>query len=132
MNIKNFQNSFECVLTVKTSVSEPALFLIPVCKSTIIERLFGIFYNERNYIKPKALFQSNQSADSAVSVLERVNIFEVRMKLNMLLSQNVPIQTVSKYMGHSDSSITLQVYSHFIPDTQEKVVNAINLIESEE
>lgn len=51
---------------------------------------------------------------------------------SMLLSQNVPIQTVSKYMGHSDSSITLQVYSHFIPDTQEKVVNAINLIESEE
>lgn len=51
---------------------------------------------------------------------------------SLLLSQNVPIQTVSKYMGHSDSSITLQVYSHFIPDTQEKVVNAINLIESEE
>ena len=51
---------------------------------------------------------------------------------SLLLSQNVPIQTVSKYMGHSDSSITQLVYSHFIPDTQEKVVNAINLIESEE
>ena len=47
---------------------------------------------------------------------------------SMLLSQNVPIQTVSKYMGHSDSAVTLEVYSHFIPDTQEKVYNAINTI----
>lgn len=45
---------------------------------------------------------------------------------SLLLSQNVPIQTVSKYLGHSDSTITLKVYSHFIPDTQEKVVNALN------
>ena len=29
-------------------------------------------------------------------------------------------------MGHSDSTITLQVYSHFIPDTQEKALNALN------
>lgn len=47
---------------------------------------------------------------------------------SLLLAQNVPIQTVSKYMGHSDSTITLKVYSHFIPDTQEKVVNALNNI----
>ena len=44
---------------------------------------------------------------------------------SLLLSQNVPLQTVSKYMGHSDSTITLQVYSHFIPDTQEKALNAL-------
>ena len=47
---------------------------------------------------------------------------------SLLLSKNVPIQTVSKYMGHSDSSITLQVYSHFIPDTQERVISALNSI----
>ena len=47
---------------------------------------------------------------------------------SLLLSQNVPIQTVSKYLGHSDSTVTLKVYSHFMPDTQEKVVNALNNI----
>lgn len=47
---------------------------------------------------------------------------------SILLSQNVPIQTVSKYMGHSDSTITLKVYSHFIPDTQDKAINALNNI----
>lgn len=45
---------------------------------------------------------------------------------SLLLSQNVPIQTVSKYMGHSDSTITLKVYSHFIPDTQDKALNALD------
>lgn len=45
---------------------------------------------------------------------------------SLLLSQNVPIQTVSKYMGHSDSTVILEVYSHFIPDTQEKAVFALN------
>lgn len=47
---------------------------------------------------------------------------------SLLLSQNVPIQTVSKYMGHSDSVITLQVYSHFIPDTRDNALNALNNI----
>ena len=46
----------------------------------------------------------------------------------LLLSQNVPIQTVSKYMGHSDSTVTLKVYSHFIPDTQDTALNALNNI----
>jgi len=45
---------------------------------------------------------------------------------SVLLAQNVPIQTVSKYMGHADSTVTLEVYSHFIPDTQEKVISALS------
>lgn len=45
---------------------------------------------------------------------------------SILLSQNVPIQTVSRYMGHSDSTVTLEVYSHFIPDTQEKALTALD------
>lgn len=31
-------------------------------------------------------------------------------------------------MGHSDSTVTLEVYSHFIPDMQEKVLFALNNI----
>lgn len=45
---------------------------------------------------------------------------------SILLAQNVPLQTVSRYLGHSDSTVTLQVYAHFIPDTQEKVINALD------
>ena len=45
---------------------------------------------------------------------------------SFLLSNNVPIQTVSKYMGHSDSTITLKVYSHFIPDTANRAMDAFS------
>ena len=45
---------------------------------------------------------------------------------NILLSQYVPIQTVGKYMGHSNSTTTLQVYSHFTPDTKKLIVTTLN------
>lgn len=48
---------------------------------------------------------------------------------SLLLSQNVPIQTVSRYMGHSDSTVTLKVYSHFIPDTQDIALQALDNLE---
>ncbi len=47
---------------------------------------------------------------------------------SILLSLGVPIQTVSRYMGHSDPTITLKVYSHFIPDTQETALLALSSI----
>ena len=45
---------------------------------------------------------------------------------SILLSQGVPIQTVSKYMGHSDSSVTLKVYSHFMPESQDITMSVLN------
>ena len=47
---------------------------------------------------------------------------------SLLLAQNVPLTTVSKYLGHSESTVTLEVYSHFIPDTQTKVISALDAI----
>lgn len=50
---------------------------------------------------------------------------------SILLANNVPIQTVSKYLGHADSTITLEVYSHFIPDTQERVISALDKLKDD-
>lgn len=47
---------------------------------------------------------------------------------SVLLTQSVPIQTVTKYLGHSESTVTLEVYSHFMPDTQERALNALDVI----
>ncbi len=61
--------------------------------------------------------------------IKRVSIHGLRHTYcSLLLSQNVPIQTVAKYMRHSDSTITLKVYSHFIPDTQEQVLSVLDNI----
>lgn len=45
---------------------------------------------------------------------------------SLLLTQSIPIQTVSRYMGHSNSTVTLKVYTHFIPDTQIQFLETIN------
>lgn len=47
---------------------------------------------------------------------------------SLLLAKNVPLTTVSKFLGHSESTVTLEVYSHFIPDTQTKVISALDAI----
>ena len=47
---------------------------------------------------------------------------------SFLLSQNVPLQTVSRYMGHSDSAVTLKVYSHFIPETHNQALDALSCV----
>lgn len=52
----------------------------------------------------------------------------IKKAFDMVRQQDVPIQTVSKYMGHSDSMVTHKVYSHFIPDTQDTALNALNNI----
>lgn len=49
---------------------------------------------------------------------------------SVLLTQSVPIQTVTKYLGHSESTVTLEVYSYFMPDTQERALNALDVITS--
>ena len=61
--------------------------------------------------------------------LKRVSCHGLRHTYcSFLLSQNVPLQTVSRYMGHSDSAVTLKVYSHFMPETQNQALDALNCI----
>lgn len=44
---------------------------------------------------------------------------------SLLLAKNIPVSTVSRYMGHSDSTTTLKIYSHFIPDTVSNAMVAL-------
>jgi hypothetical protein len=46
---------------------------------------------------------------------------------SLLLQDGVPITYVSRQLGHKDSSITLRVYAHWLPDPlQEKLVNRLD------
>ena len=69
---------------------------------------------------------AGRTSDTQNTVYHRVwTKTDSTMEIRMMVCGGA-VQTVSKYMGHSDSTITLQVYSHFIPDTQEKALNALN------
>ena len=43
-----------------------------------------------------------------------------------LLSRNIPITVISKRLGHRDIQMTLNVYSHFIPEDEDKAITLIN------
>jgi len=45
-----------------------------------------------------------------------------------MLVNGVAILTVSKRLGHSKSSVTLDIYGHMIPGVQEKAANIIDII----
>ena len=42
------------------------------------------------------------------------------------IASGAPLKAVSDRLGHTKSSISLDTYSHVLPDMQERVVEAIN------
>ncbi len=45
-----------------------------------------------------------------------------------LLSQGVPVADVAKMLGHADPSITLRIYAHAMPDSQDRVAAAMEVM----
>lgn len=43
----------------------------------------------------------------------------------LLLSKDVNPKVVSEMLGHSSISVTLDIYSHLLPDMQEKAAKAL-------
>jgi len=44
----------------------------------------------------------------------------------LLLSEGVPIKVVQEVLGHSSVSVTTDMYSHVLPDMQEKAAAAMD------
>lgn len=49
----------------------------------------------------------------------------------MLISNKVPVTVVSKRLGHSDISMTLNTYSHFVPQDEDKAIILLNKIKNQ-
>ena len=49
----------------------------------------------------------------------------------MLLSRGVPITVISKRLGHADISMTLNVYSHLVPEDEDKAIISISKLNEE-
>ena len=49
----------------------------------------------------------------------------------LLLSRGVPITVISKRLGHADISMTLNVYSHLVPEDEDKAIISISKLNEE-
>lgn len=45
---------------------------------------------------------------------------------SLCIEKNIAVSIISNYMGHENISTTLNTYGHLYPDSQEKLVNALN------
>jgi integrase len=74
---------------------------------------------------------SNLRNRSFGPLLKRAGLPQIRFHdlrhtcATLLLSKNVNPKVVSEMLGHSSISITLDIYSHLLPDMQERAVKAL-------
>jgi integrase len=74
---------------------------------------------------------SNLRNRSFGPLLKRAGLPQIRFHdlrhtcATLLLSKNVNPKVVSEMLGHSSISITLDIYSHLLPDMQERAVKGL-------
>ena len=74
---------------------------------------------------------SNLRNRSFKPLLRRAGLRQIRFHdlrhtcATLLLSKNINVKVVSEMLGHSSISVTLDIYSHLLPDMQEKAVKAL-------
>ena len=63
--------------------------------------------------------------------VKKIRIHDFRHShASLLLSSGVPITVISQRLGHSDINMTLNTYSHLIPNDVDKAINIIEEIKS--
>ena len=61
--------------------------------------------------------------------VKKIRIHDFRHShASLLISRGVPITVVQARLGHSNPSITLQIYSHMMPNDDYKAIKAINAL----
>ncbi len=62
--------------------------------------------------------------------VKEIKIHDLRHShATLLLSKGIPVTVISKRLGHSDMTMTLNTYSHLIPEDENKAVDLLNNLE---
>ena len=88
INVKKCEKTSECVLTVKTGVDQIAFFVLPFGKAAVVKRLFSVFDDERYDAIVQAFLQRDQTPDSAIAILKRMDALKVVVKSNNIIDSN--------------------------------------------
>ncbi len=66
---------------------------------------------------------------------KKANVKQIRIHdfrhshATLLLSNGIPITVISKRLGHSNTATTLKIYSHLIPEDEDKAIELLNKME---
>jgi integrase len=77
-------------------------------------------------LNPNNVYRNYQAIIEGAGV-PRINLHGARhTHTTLALASGAPLKAVSERLGHAKSSITLDTYSHVLPDMQDQVVEAID------
>jgi integrase len=99
-----------------------------VSKYKIFNDDFFIFGNDKGL----TLLAYKQAQRRKGKIANKAGVKEIRLHgfrhscASFLVNNGTPVTMVSKYLGHSNSSETLNTYSHLFNTTSSEVINTIN------
>jgi integrase len=77
-------------------------------------------------LNPNNVYRNYQAIIDLAGV-PRINLHGARhTHTTLALASGAPLKAVSERLGHAKSSVTLDIYSHVLPDMQDRVVEAID------
>ena len=114
-------------------------------KINIDEKTKQVLNNLKNYYKQHIGFKNEWFVFGGITpksrtTIERIknnyckiaNVKQIKMHdfrhshASLLLSKGVPILVISKRLGHKNTSTTLNIYSHLIPEDEDKAIQLLN------
>jgi integrase len=77
-------------------------------------------------LNPNNVYRNYQAIIDLAGIT-RINLHGARhTHTTLALASGAPLKAVSERLGHAKSSVTLDIYSHVLPDMQDRVVEAID------
>ena len=112
----------------KTQRSIRKLKMLEIVKQTILS-LKTTSKNERIF-QNVTLTTLKRKCDlncKSANINKAIRIHDFRHSFaSMCIDKNVPIAILSSYLGHESISITLDIYSHLYPDSQNKLIEMLS------
>lgn len=103
LDFKVIQQGFVLILCCEAGVCQVFVDFAPVAQASVVEQLQLICDDEWHYVVCEAFLEHDESADTAVAVLERVDVFELA----------VEVYDVFKRYGF-DAFVMCQQFLHFL------------------
>jgi len=134
---KSKRNGKDIITTPKTNSSNRRIKLDDTTKKILLD-LKEYYKNFVNFSNEWFIFGGLNSLSQTtigrkkdeyckMSGVKRIKIHDFRHShATLLLSKGVPITVISKRLGHSDITMTLNTYSHLVPEDEDKAINIIN------
>lgn len=114
----------------KTTMSNRKIKMLDIVKNVFIKYnsnendkyIFGL-----ENIKPTTLQRKCDNNCKLANINKNIRIHDFRHSFaSMCIEKGVPIEITSSYLGHKKITTTLNIYAHLYPNSQDKLLSALN------